>query len=138
MQFLGYLKLIILQRRKKKKLYRFPVSVICHINKTHNNLFLTLTKLDGTVLLQLSGGKIGKKGPKRDTPNTAELLGRRFGELFHSMGYKRCITKINGSFDGFVRSAVRGLVSRRVRMMQIQHVKGVSHNGIRSRKQRHK
>ena len=87
-------------KKKKKKLYRFPVSVICHINKTHNNLFLTLTKLDGTVLLQLSGGKIGKKGPKRDTPNTAELLGRRFGELFHSMGYKRCITKINGSFDG--------------------------------------
>ena len=121
-----------------RPMYRFPVSVICHIYKTPNNIFLTLTLLNGKVLVQLSGGNIGKKGPKRDTPNTAELLGRRFGEIFMSLGYKRCITKVNGPFDSFVRSALRGITSQRVRMMQLQHVKGVSHNGVRMRNPRKK
>lgn len=124
---------------KKKRRYLFPVYVICNIYKTPNNIFLTLTKVvTGKVVLQLSGGKIGKKGPKRDTPNTAELLGRKFGEIFREMGYKRCITKINGPFDAFVRSALRGILSKRVRMMQLRHVKNVSHNGVRLRNPRKK
>lgn len=115
-----------------KRRFIFRIYVMCNIYKTPNNIFLTLTDAgSGQVILQLSGGKIGKKGPKRDTPNTAELLGRRFGEIFMELGYKRCITRINGPFDAFVRSAIRGILSKRVRMVQIRHIKNVSHNGVR-------
>ncbi len=121
---------------KKQKLYKVPVSVICYINKTKNNVFLTLTDLEGKVILQFSGGNIGMKGPKRDTPNTAELLGRKFGSEMLLLGYKRCILRVNGPFNNFVKSAVRGIQFYKIRIMEVQQIKCVSHNGIRKKKPR--
>lgn len=123
---------------QKKRRYRVKVGQVCHIYRSNNNMFLTLTKINGEVLYQLSGGKIGKKGPKRDTPNTAELVGRRFGREFVRRGHYRCILHIHGLYDTFTKSALRGFMSNRVRVMQLVHKLPIPHNGIRFKKPRRK
>ena len=117
---------------------RVAVGQVCHIYKSNNNLFMTLTKINGEVLLQLSGGKIGKKGPKKDTPNTAELIGRKFGASFVRMGFFRCILHVHGLYCPFVKSALRGFFSNRVRVMRIVQKVPISHNGVRMKKPRRK
>ena len=127
------------RRPRRWRLFFFYVPVCCHIYKTANNIFLTLVRVrDGKVLIQLSGGNLGKKGPKRDTPNTAELLGRLFGMRFNALGYNRCVMKVEDPFDAFVRSALRGISSYPIRMLQLRNIKGVSHNGVRLRNPRKK
>lgn len=121
---------------KGKKLYQFSVGVRCYINKTQNNVFVTLTDLEGNVIIQLSGGNIGMKGPRRSTPNAAELVGRRMGARMLSLGHRRCIMVVKGPFDNIVKSVIRGLKVHRVRIMEMQQGKGVSHNGIRPRRPR--
>lgn len=117
--------------RKEKK-----SDAVCYINKTKNNIFLTCTDSTGNVKFQFSGGLIGMKGPKRNTPNAAELVGRRFGKEAEIVGYKSLHLKIKGALDGFVKSAIRGLQVYPLDLLQIEQIKGVSHNGVRKRKQR--
>lgn len=109
---------------------------VCYINKTKNNIFLTCTDLAGHVKFQYSGGSIGMTGPKRNTPNAAELVGRRFAKEAEFLGYLTYTVKIKGALDGFVKSALRGLQASNIKICQIEQIKSLAHNGVRKRKQR--
>jgi ribosomal protein S11 len=106
------------------------------LTRTKNNLFLSVTKLNGRPLYQTSAGVIGLSGSRRDTPTSAEVAGKTFVKQVSSRGYARCYLRIDGRFDTCVRAAVRGLSSSTIVFSKLDHTKSMTHNGVRLKKPR--
>jgi ribosomal protein S11 len=107
------------------------------LKRTNNNIFMSLSYKNGVPLYQTSGGSTGIPGSKRDTPASAETAAKLLVKQVVNRGYFRCFLRIDGVFDNTVRSAVRGLQSPgRLRFVKLQHLKTVTHNGVRKSKPR--
>lgn len=107
------------------------------LRRTNNNLFMSVTKVNRRPLYQTSAGAIGLSGSRRDSPTSAELAGKTFTKQVTSRGYTRCYLRVDGRFDSCVRAAVRGLrSSSAIIFSRLDHIKPVSHNGLRLKKPR--
>jgi small subunit ribosomal protein S11 len=115
----------------KKKPALFTV-----LTRTKNNLFLSVTRKDGRPLYQTSAGALGLSGSRRDTPTSAEVAGKSFNKQISNRGYTRCYLRVDGRFDTTVRAAVRGLCFSAITFSKLDHIKPVTHNGIRLKKPR--
>lgn len=105
--------------------------------ETNNNIFVSLLDKEKKLIKQLSGGELGMKGPKRRTPLTGELIGKRFSTFLRDNKIKNVGLFVKGKFTGIVRGVFRGLANRGgVKFLFLEEHKGVAHNGVRLKKQR--
>ena len=61
-------------KKKTKKVKRQVDSAVAHIQSTFNNTLVSITTLDGDVLLRNSSGRLGFKGSRKGTPFAAAKL----------------------------------------------------------------
>lgn len=106
------------------------------LKRTRNNLFFSVAHKNGRPLYRTSAGVIGLSGSRRDTPTSAEVAGRAFNKQISNRGYTRCYLRIDGRFDTCVRAAVRGLCFSTVVFSKLDHIKPITHNGVRLKKPR--
>jgi small subunit ribosomal protein S11 len=106
------------------------------IRETKNNIFINLNGVDGKLLVTYSGGSLGFKGSNRGTSFASKLIGRRVGKDAHFFGVKTIILKVKGPINQLVKSAIQGLLSFDLEILQIEQVKGPAHNGVRLCKKR--
>jgi len=122
--------------KKKTKKTRKVGSVIIHVQSTFNNTLVTVTTVDGDVLLRGSCGKLGFKGARKGTPFAASQVDTILAKEMTSLGVDS-IEAINMTGPGAGRDAVaRSFQAAGFPINTLRDVTPLPHNGTRQPKKR--
>jgi len=109
---------------------------IAHIQSTFNNTIVTITDMNGNVLLWTSAGTIGFKGTKKGTPFAAQLAAEAAArKAISEFGMQRVEVRVKGPGSGR-ETAIRSLQTAGLEIVAIRDVTPIPHNGCRPRKRR--
>ena len=108
---------------------------IAHIHASFNNTIITITDRQGNTLSWASSGGAGFKGSRKSTPFAAQVAAEAAGRAAQECGIKNLEVQIKGPGPGR-ESSVRSLNSLGIKIMQIQDVTPIPHNGCRPPKKR--
>lgn len=122
-------------KRKSKKTRKQVDTVIAHIRSTFNNTMITITTLDGDVLLSGSAGKLGYKGAKKGTPFAASQIVTNLAKEMSVLGVKNVEVNLQGPGSGR-DSSVRAIQSAGFDITVLRDVTPLPHNGCRPPKKR--
>ena len=123
------------QSRKSKRIRRHVARGIAHIKATFNNTLVTITDTNGDTLCSASGGTIGFKGSRKSTPFAAQRAAQTAADRAKKMGLNEIEVKVNGPGSGR-ESAVTALQAAGLKIISIEDVTPIPHNGCRPRKKR--
>src|SRR3989442_198094 len=87
-------------KKRAKKIKRSVDTVAAHIKSTFNNTLVSITTIDGDVLLRSSAGKLGFKGARKGTPFVASQIGGALARDMVSMGVKQVEVNMQGPGNG--------------------------------------
>ncbi len=123
------------QSRKSKKVRRNVARGIVHIRATFNNTLITITDMNGEVLCTESAGTMGFKGSRKSTPFAAQRAAESAANKVRKMGLNEVEVRVNGPGSGR-ESAIRSLQIVGLKVLSIEDVTPIPHNGCRPRKKR--
>jgi small subunit ribosomal protein S11 len=106
-----------------------------YIQSTYNNTLITLTDLQGNVVVWSSAGLVGFRGPKKATPFAASRVVEALIEKISNLGLREIYVFVRGIGSGR-DAAIRALVNHGLEINSIKDVTPVPHNGCRPRKPR--
>jgi small subunit ribosomal protein S11 len=121
--------------RLRKKSKKNVSDGIAHIHASFNNTIITITDRQGNTLSWASSGGAGFKGSRKSTPFAAQVAAEAAGRAAQECGIKNLEVQIKGPGPGR-ESSVRSLNSLGIKIMQIQDVTPIPHNGCRPPKKR--
>lgn len=120
----------------KRKLRRNLARAVVHVKATFNNTIVTVTDPAGETLCWQSAGTIGFKGTRKSTPFAAQRAGEAAAGLARrKFGIVEVEVKVKGPGSGR-ESAVAGLQSGGLRVLSIEDVTPLPHNGCRPARKR--
>lgn len=122
-------------KRKSKKIKRQIDTVIAHVRSTFNNTMITVTTLDGDVLLSGSAGRMGYKGAKKGTPFAASQIVTNLAKDMGILGVKNVEVNLQGPGSGR-DSSVRAIQAAGFNITVLRDVTPLPHNGCRPPKKR--
>ena len=121
------------QLRKSKKVRRNVGRGIAHIKATFNNTLITITDTNGEVLCKASCGTMGFKGSRKSTPFAAQRAAETAAYAAKKMGMTEVEVRVNGPGSGR-EGAVTAIQSAGLKVLSIEDVTPIPHNGCRPRK----
>jgi len=111
-------------------------SVKIFISATFNNTIVTITDLDGNVLLWGSSGSSGFKGTRKSTPYAATTaVDKVIEKAKNEIGIKSAEIYVKGPGSGR-DAALRSIKVSGIKITQIADITPFPHNGPRSKKKR--
>nr|YP_009105615.1 ribosomal protein S11 [Xylochloris irregularis]AIT94343.1 ribosomal protein S11 [Xylochloris irregularis] len=119
------------EKKSKKKVPRGTF----HIQVTLNNTLVTLTTLQGNVILWSTAGTCGFKGARKGTPFAAQSVAEAAARQSIDRGMKQTHVVLNGSGAGR-KKALIGLIKAGIGISSIRDVTPLPHNGCRPPKKR--
>ena len=119
----------------KKKPRRSVSKGIVHVKATFNNTHVTITTTDGDTLSWGTAGAMGFKGTRKSTPFAAQRAADRAASAAMRHGLKEVRVLVKGAGSGR-ESAIRALASAGLKVVSIEDVTPLPHNGCRARKRR--
>jgi small subunit ribosomal protein S11 len=122
-------------KKKSKKTKRHVDSVIAHVKSSFNNTLVTITTLDGDVLLSGSAGGLGFKGSRKGTPYAAGQIASKLATEMLGMKVKTVEVNLQGPGSGR-DSFVRAMQSSGLNLSVLRDVTPLPHNGCRPPKKR--
>ncbi len=123
------------KKKSKKKIKRQVDSVIANIKSTFNNTIVSITTMDGDVLLRGSSGRLGFKGSRKGTPFAASQIASSLTKEMQTFGIKTMEVNLQGPGSGR-DSVVRTFQSAGFRISVLRDVTPLPHNGCRAPKKR--
>ena len=128
---------VVVKGKKKKKHAPFLRGGRgqAHIKASYNNTIVTITDLNGAVLVWASAGKSGFKGPKKSTPYAAGVIVKSLIDKIKKLGIKEFDVYVRGVGTGR-EAAVRALGTSGFQITSIKDVTPIPHGGCRPRKRR--
>lgn len=108
---------------------------IAHVYITFNNTIITVTNIMGKTLAFGSTGILGLKGAKRSTTYAGQSLGTLIGKKVANLGVQFLQIKVKG-FGNASKSVLKGLLVSNLKILAIQNVTPITHNGCRAKKVR--
>jgi small subunit ribosomal protein S11 len=123
------------RRSKSRRVRRNVARGIVHIRATFNNTLVTITDTNGDALCSASGGTIGYKGSRKSTPFAAQRAARTAAERARKMGLHEVEVRVNGPGSGR-ESAITALQAAGLKILSIEDVTPIPHDGCRPRKKR--
>lgn len=120
---------------RKKAKRAVPVGQM-HIQATFNNTIVSFSDSKGNVLAASSAGACGFRGSKKGTAYAAQIAVDKAAEVAKTQyGLSKVDVYVKGV--GLGRdSAIRALINHDIVIDSITDVTGVSHGGVRPKKQR--
>ena len=119
-----------------KRVKKHVLEAIAHIKASFNNTKITITDPQGNTIAWASSAKAGFKGSRKSTPFAAQVAADALAkECKEKFGLKHVHVKVKGPGSGR-ESAVRALGAAGLRVLTIEDVTGIPHNGCRARKRR--
>jgi|SRR5579872_293718 len=122
-------------KKKSKKVKRHVDSAVVHVKSSFNNTLVSVTTLDGDVLLRGSAGKLGYKGSRKGTPFAATQIASNLAKEMSTMGIKTVEINLQGPGSGR-DSVVRAMQSSGIHVGVLRDVTPLPHNGCRAPKKR--
>jgi small subunit ribosomal protein S11 len=120
----------------KRKLRRNLARGVAHVKATFNNTIVTITDPSGETLCWQSAGTIGFKGTRKSTPFAAQRAGEAAANAARrKFGIVEVEVRVKGPGSGR-ESAVAGLQSGGLRIVSIEDVTPLPHNGCRPPRKR--
>ena len=119
----------------KKKVKKVESEGIAHVKASFNNTLVTITDLNGNVLLWSSAGKCGFKGSKKSTPFAATIIADTAAKEAVNLGMKRVHVRVQGPGAGR-ESAIQAIQAAGLAIRSIKDVTPIPHNGCRPPKRR--
>lgn len=120
-----------LSRLPKKKIQ----SGIFNVRSTYNNTMISLTDVDGNLIMWSSSGSLGFKGAKKGTPYAASKIAELLCEKAKLIGLKDADVVIRGVGQGR-ESAVRTFAAQGIILNTIRDDTPIPHNGPKPKKPR--
>jgi small subunit ribosomal protein S11 len=121
--------------KKTKKQKKRVDSAVAHVNSTFNNTLVSITTMDGDVLLRSSAGKLGFKGAQKGTPFAAGQVASTLAKDMQTFGIKNVEVNLRGPGSGR-DSFVRGIQGSGINVSVLRDVTPLPHNGCRPPKKR--
>ncbi|MFP5405815.1 MAG: 30S ribosomal protein S11 [Gammaproteobacteria bacterium] len=121
--------------RLRKKSRKNVTDGIAHVHASFNNTIITITDRQGNTLSWASSGGAGFKGSRKSTPFAAQVAAEAAGRAAQESGIKNLEVQIKGPGPGR-ESSVRSLNALGIKILQIQDVTPIPHNGCRPPKKR--
>ena len=121
--------------RNRKKAKKNVSDGIAHVHASFNNTIITITDRQGNALAWASSGGAGFKGSCKSTPFAAQVAAEAAGRAAQECGIKNLEVEIRGPGPGR-ESSVRALNALGIKILQIQDVTPIPHNGCRPPKRR--
>ena len=122
-------------KKKTKKAKRHVDSAVAHIKSTFNNTLVSITTMEGDVLLRNSSGRLGFKGARKGTPFAAGQVGTMLGKEMTALGIRNVEVNMQGPGSGR-DSVVRSLQASGLNVSVLRDVTPLPHNGCRAPKKR--
>jgi small subunit ribosomal protein S11 len=119
----------------KKKLKKISSKGIVHVKASFNNTLVTITSTNGEVVATGSAGQVGFKGTRKSTPFGAQRAAEKAAASAMRLGVREVEVRVKGAGSGR-ESAVRALANSGLRVVSIEDVTPLPHNGCRARKRR--
>ena len=119
----------------KRKVKKNVLRGIAHVKATFNNTNVTITTPTGDTLSWGTAGVVGFKGTRKSTPFAAQRAAETAVNAAMRHCLKEIIVRVKGAGSGR-ESAVRALSNSGLRILSIEDVTPLPHNGCRARKRR--
>jgi len=119
----------------KKKIKKISSKGVVHVKATFNNTLVTITSTNGEVVATGSAGQVGFKGTRKSTPFGAQRAAEKAAASAMRLGVREVEVRVKGAGSGR-ESAVRALANSGLRVVSIEDVTPLPHNGCRARKRR--
>ena len=119
----------------KRKVKKNVLRGIAHVKATFNNTNVTITTPTGDTLSWGTAGVVGFKCTRKSTPFAAQRAAETAANAAMRHGLKEIIVRVKGAGSGR-ESAVRALSNSGLRILSIEDVTPLPHNGCRARKRR--
>jgi len=124
---------------KSKKVKKKNVSVEpqgqAHIQASFNNIIITLTNAAGQAISWSSAGKAGFRGSKKNTPYAAQIAATEAAKEAHDCGLRSVVVYVKGPGSGR-EAAIRAIDAAGIKVLTINDVTPLPHNGCRPPKKR--
>ena len=119
----------------KRKTRRSVARGVAHVKASFNNTLVTITDLTGETLCWASAGVAGFKGTRKSTPFAAQRAGETAAKAARKFGIAELEVRVKGPGSGR-ESAIAGLQSGGLRILSIEDVTPLPHNGCRPARKR--
>jgi len=123
------------QARRTRRQRRSVARGIACIKASFNNTLITITDTNGDVLVSTSAGTMGFKGSRKSTPFAAQRAAENAARAARKMGLNEVEVRVKGPGSGR-EGAVLALQSAGLKILSIEDVTPIPHNGCRPRKKR--
>lgn len=121
--------------KAKKKLRRSVSRGIVYVKATFNNTLVTITDTNGDTLVRESAGTSGFKGSRKSTPFAAQRAAEQAATKARKMGLNEVEVRVKGPGSGR-ESAITALQAAGLKIVSIEDITPIPHNGCRPRKKR--
>ncbi len=121
--------------KKGKKEKRQVQTGVVHIQASFNNTLVTVTDMNGNVIVWSSAGSLGFKGSRKSTPFAAQRASEVVAKKAMDLGMKQVDVYVKGPGSGR-ESAIRAMQAAGLKVNLIKDVTPVPHNGCRPPKKR--
>ncbi len=122
-------------KKKSKKTKRHVENAVAHITSTFNNTLVSITTMEGDVLLRKSSGALGFKGSRKSTPFAATQIGSTLAKEMGDIGVRSLEVNLCGPGSGR-DSVVRAFQGSGIHISVLRDVTPLPHNGTRASKKR--
>jgi small subunit ribosomal protein S11 len=119
----------------KRKVKKNVARGIVHVKATFNNTHVTITTPNGETVSWGAAGTVGFKGTRKSTPYAAQRAAERAATAAVRQGMREVDVRVKGVGSGR-ESAVRALANSGLKVITIEDVTPLPHNGCRARKRR--
>ena len=119
----------------KKKAKKNIAKGIAHVFASFNNTIITIADPQGNTVAWGSSGAMGFKGTRKSTPFAAMRAGERAAVAAIRHGMKEVDVRIKGAGSGR-ESAIRSMAKAGLKILSIEDVTPLPHNGCRAKKRR--
>lgn len=122
-------------KKAKKRNVKVDMEGYAYIQATFNNIIVTITNKKGQVISWASAGKAGFKGSKKNTPYAAQIAATDASKNAYDAGMRAAEVLVKGPGSGR-EAAIRAIDTAGIKVVRIQDVTPVPHNGCRPPKRR--
>jgi small subunit ribosomal protein S11 len=122
-----------------KKVVKRKVKVtpegMAFIQASFNNIIISITNKQGEVVSWATAGKAGFRGSKKNTPYAAQVAASDAAKTAHEAGIRSVSVFVKGPGSGR-ESAIRAIDQSGIKVLVINDVTPIPHNGCRPPKRR--
>ncbi len=108
---------------------------IIHVASTFNNTIVSVSDMQGNIVVWTSAGSMGFKGARKSTPYAATLIAKEAVERAKRFGLQEAKIVMKGIGSGR-DAAIRGIVGTGITVTAISDNTPQPHNGVKAAKPR--